>query len=251
MHLKEGLYCYLVPPEFDGTCLMKELWSDCVLTECGRHYERAVEECLRGGPTELNTEVQTFTMNASASAASSPSSTSSSSTPSNMAAHPRLIITFDGYWQQLHSVMTSLNERGYEWFKLAAASTAVEQPNDVGHCHEAIKSYYKGDSYRNSTYWEIPGYLKDFDITLTDAGMDSGGRKKSFEALCNLEVCLSKVCNIPMVREGLRLSRIYPVSTVWSVGTPFWLWYRWKTQNLNWKILNCILERLCDWYAET
>ena len=212
MQLKEGLYCYLVPPGFDGTRLMKELWNDCVLPECDRHYERAVEEFLRGGPTELNTGVQIFPMNASASATSS----SSSSTSSNTAARPRLIITFDGCWQQLHAVMTSLNakftERGYEAFKFAAASTMVEQPNDVGHCHKAIKTYYKGNSYRDSTDWEIPAYLKGFDVTLTEAGMDSGGRKTIFKALCHLEVCLSKVCTIPMVREGFRLSGIYPVN---------------------------------------
>lgn len=206
IQLKDGLYCYLVPTGFDGTHLMKEMWTDCVLPECDRHYERAVEELLRGGPTEINVADH----NASASATSSSSSSSSAAPP-----RPRSIVTFDGCWQQLHAVMTRLNakftERGYEGFKFAAASTMVEQPNDVGHCHKAIKFYYRGDKYRDSTEWEIPAYLKGFDTTLTDAGMDNGSQKTIFKALCHLELCLSKVCTIPMVKEGFRISGIYPV----------------------------------------
>ena len=204
IQLKDGLYCYLVPTGFDGTRLMKELWTDCVLPECDRHYEQAVEELLRGGPIEMNVADHSTT------GSSSSSSSSSAALP-----RPRLIVTFDGCWQQLHAVMTRLNakftERGYKGFKFAAASTMVEQPNDVGHCHKAIKSYYRGDKYRDSTDWEIPAYLKDFDTTLTNAGMDNGSQKTIFKALCHLELCLSKVCTIPMVKEGFRISGIYPV----------------------------------------
>ena len=193
---------------------MKELWTDCVLPECDRHYEQSVDEFLRGGPMEMKSGIHCFPANAPHSGATSSSSASSSSS-SEAPPRPRMIVTFDGCWQQLNAVMKRLNriftEKGYEGFKFAAASTMVEQPNDVGHCHKAIKCYYKGSSYRNSTDWEIPAYLKGFDTTLTDAGMDRGSQQTIFKALCHLELCLSKVCTIPMVREGFRLSGIYPL----------------------------------------
>lgn len=140
IQLKDGLYCYLVLTGFDGTHLMKEMLTDCVLPECDRHYERAVDELLRGGPIEMIVTDH----NASASATSSSSSSSSAAPP-----RPRSIVTFDGCWPQLHTMITRLNakfmERGYKGFKFAAASTMGEQPNDVGHCHKAIKFCYRGD----------------------------------------------------------------------------------------------------------
>ena len=162
---------------------------------------------------EMKSGIHCFPANAPHSGATSSSSASSSSS-SEAPPRPRMIVTFDGCWRQLNAVMKRLNristEKGYEGFKFAAASTMVEQPNDVGHCHKAIKCYYKGSSYRNSTDWEIPAYLKGFDTTLTDAGMDRGSQQTIFKALYHLELCLSKVCTIPMVREGFRLSGIYP-----------------------------------------
>ena len=213
MQLKDGLYCYLVPTGYDATSLMSDLWIDCVLPECDRHYEQAVEEVRRGGPTEMNIGAQPSS--ASTSACSSSSSSSSSASAARSEARLRSLLTFDGCWPQFHAVMTKLNrkfsERGFEGFKFAAASTMVEQPNDVGHCHKAIKCYYKGDKYRNSEDWETPAYLKGFDKTLTKAGLDSGSQRTIFKALCHLEACLSRVCTIPMVREGFRISGIYPV----------------------------------------
>ena len=141
-------------------------------------------------------------------------SSSSSSGSSAALLRPRLIVTFDGCWQQLHAVMTRPNakftEKGYEGLKFAAASTMVDQPNDVGHCYKAIKSYYRSDKYRDSRDWEIPAYLKDFNTTLTNAGMDNGSQKTIFKALCHLELCLSKV-ELCLVKEGFRISGIYPV----------------------------------------
>jgi hypothetical protein len=101
--------------------------------------------------------------------------------------------------------------RGYEGFKFAAASTMVEQPNDVGHIHKALKKQYKGKKYSALKKWEVPPYLIGFDKTLADAGMDSGSIKTYWKALCYLETCLSKVCTIPMVKEGFRISGIYPI----------------------------------------
>ena len=172
MQLKEGLYCYLVPTGYDATTLMKDLWIDCVLPECDRHYEHALDELTRRGPTEMHDGVHVSS--ASKSAPTSSSSSSSSSAVSSW----RSILTFDGCWPQLRAVMTRLNvkffERSYEGFKFAAASTMVEQPNDVGHCHKAIKCYHKSDKYRKCQVWEIPAYISGFDATLSDAGLDNG-----------------------------------------------------------------------------
>lgn len=136
--MKDGLYCYLVPTGFDGTQLMKELWTDCVLPECDRQYEQSVDEFLRGGPMEMKSGIHCFPANAPHSGATSSSSASSSSSR-EAPPRPRMIVTFDGCWQQLNAVMKRLNriftEKGYEGFKFAAASIMVEQPNDVGHCH--------------------------------------------------------------------------------------------------------------------
>lgn len=43
----------------------------------------------------------------------------------------------------LRNVNPILTMRGYEGFKFAAASTMVEQPNDVGLIHKDIKNLYK------------------------------------------------------------------------------------------------------------
>jgi hypothetical protein len=101
--------------------------------------------------------------------------------------------------------------RGYEGFKFAAASTMVEQPNDVGHIHKSLKTHYKGKKYSAIKTWEIPPYLIGFDRTLADAGMDSGSVRTYWKALCHLETYLNKVCTIPMVKEGFRISGIFPI----------------------------------------
>ena len=102
--------------------------------------------------------------------------------------------------------MTCLNDelsvRGYEGFKFAAASTMVGQPNDVGHCHKAIKAYYRGNKYNDSEAWEVPAYLVGFDSTLSNAGIDRGSVKSYWKALCHMETCLSKTCTIPMIKAG-------------------------------------------------
>ena len=66
MQLKEGLYCYPVPTEYDATTLMKDLWIDCVLPECDRHYEHAVDELTRRGPTEMHAGIHVSSASTSA-----------------------------------------------------------------------------------------------------------------------------------------------------------------------------------------
>ena len=110
--------------------------------------------------------------------------------------------------KRLNAEFTS---RGYEGYKFAAASTMVEQPNDVGHIHKSLKKHFKGKKYSSIKTWEVPPYLIGFDKTLADAGMDSGSLKTYWKALCHLETYLNKVCTIPMVKEGFRISGIYPI----------------------------------------
>lgn len=87
----------------------------------------------------------------------------------------------------------------------------VEQPNDVRHCHKAIKACYKGDKYNESKAWEVPAYLVGFDSTLSNAGIERGSIKLYWKALCHMEICLSKTCTIPMIKAGYIISEIYPV----------------------------------------
>ena len=101
--------------------------------------------------------------------------------------------------------------RGYEGFKFAAASTMVEQPNDVGHIHKSLKKQFKGKRYSAIKKWEVPPYLVGFDKVLADEGLDRGSLRTYWKALCHLETYLSKVCTIPMVKEGFRVSGIYPI----------------------------------------
>ena len=104
--------------------------------------------------------------------------------------------------KRLNAEFTS---RGYEGFK------RIEQPNDVGHIHKALKRLFKGKKYSKIKKWEVPPYLIGFDSTLADAGMDRGSIRTYWKALCHLETYLSKVCTIPMVKEGFRISGIYPI----------------------------------------
>ena len=109
------------------------------------------------------------------------------------------------------SLIGEFTKSGYEGFKFAAATTMVEQPNDVGHCHKAIKAFYKGKKYSEIHNWEIPAYLMGFDLKLAAAGMDSSSIKSYSKGLSLLETCLSKTCTIPMIKEGFKISGIYPV----------------------------------------
>ena len=128
---------------------------------------------------------------------------------------PRNVMTFDGAWQQVRSMMSDVNPelliRGYEGFKFAAASTMVQQPNDVGHMHKALKKCFTGKKYRESTF-TVPIYLQGFKETLRDHGLDTGSLATYWKALCSMERMLSRTCTIPMVCKGFQLSGIYPVN---------------------------------------
>lgn len=194
--LKPGLYCYLVPTTYSGTELMNRIWKECILPEADIHYQEAVREILEGGAMKihadplLNVPVERENI------------------------RPRSVFTFDGCWQQLNSMMTAINAeptaRGFEGFKFAAATTMIQQPNDVGHMHKAVKNFYRGKQYREKTV-EVPPYLRGFDITLSENGMEPSSVKTYIKALSYLETCLSKTCTIPMVREGFVISGVYPV----------------------------------------
>ena len=42
--IEDGLYCFLIPPNYDGTLLMKEMWTRAVLPETIARRARMYEE---------------------------------------------------------------------------------------------------------------------------------------------------------------------------------------------------------------
>ena len=54
--LKSGLYCYLVPTNYDGTDLMTKMWVEAVLPEGDIHYAEAVKEMYKRGVEEIRGE---------------------------------------------------------------------------------------------------------------------------------------------------------------------------------------------------
>ena len=71
--------------------------------------------------------------------------------------------------------------------------------------------HFKGKRYMLIKEWEVPAYLKEFDTIMKNEGMDSGSIQSYWKALCLLETCLSKTCTIPMIKEGYRISGLYPI----------------------------------------
>ena len=61
----------------------------------------------------------------------------------------KIIFTVDGCWQQIDATYKELNDRfnslGCECMKFAAASTMVQQPNDVGRMHCNMHAYYNSE----------------------------------------------------------------------------------------------------------
>lgn len=194
---KSGLYCYLVPTSHDGTDLMTKLWIESVLPEADIHYAEAMKEMRSGGIQEIGgVEAEHIFIGP-------------------QEPNPRNVMTYDGAWQQVRSMMTDVNPellvRSYEGFKFAAASTMVQQPNDVGHMHKALKKCFTGKKYRERTF-TVPIYLQGFKETLRDHGLDTGSLATYWKALCSMERMLSKTCTIPMVCKGFELSGIFPVN---------------------------------------
>jgi hypothetical protein len=111
--LKSGLYCYLVPTNYDGTDLMTKMWVEAVLPEGDIHYAEAVKEMYRKGVEEIR----------------GGESEGSSPNPRPDEPNPRNVFTFDGAWQQVHSMFTDVSEelsvRGFEGYKFAAAATMM------------------------------------------------------------------------------------------------------------------------------
>ena len=176
---------------------MTKLWTEAVLPEADIHYAEAVKEMRSVGVQEIRGDAADFFL-------IGPSTT-----------NPRNVMTFDGAWEQVNSMMTNVNTeltvRGYEGYKFAAASTMVQQPNDVGHMHKALKKCFKGKKYRESTF-TVPVYLEGFKETLRDHGLDTGSLATYWKSLCSMERMLSRTCTIPMVCKGFELSGIYPVN---------------------------------------
>jgi hypothetical protein len=121
-----------VPTNYDGTNLMTYMWVEAVLPEADVHYAEAVIEMFKEGVDEIGVVV----------------SSGAARTLRPGESKPRNVMTFDGACQQVHSMFEDVNEalsdRDFEGYKFAAASTMVQQPNDVGHMHKALKKCFKG-----------------------------------------------------------------------------------------------------------
>ena len=193
---------------------MTKLWLECVIPEADLHYAAALPESRHVGVQEITDYLSTLTSSSSSSSSSNSSSSSSSSNVQN-GDDPRNVFTYDGAWNQMQAMLRRVNPvlltKGYEGVKFAAASTMVEQPNDVGHIHKAIKNFFKNNRYRKSKQWSVPDNLWGFDDILTAAGLESASMHTYWKALCHMELCFSKTCTISMVKEGYRISGIFPV----------------------------------------
>ena len=229
-----------MPTSFDGSTLMTKMWIHSVIPEADIHYKAALKESRREGVEEIISPVQDDVEEIISDSpvqhwveeiisddpvqhgveeisSDHPVQHGVEEISSGSGSTQRTIFTFDGCWQQLHSIMTSLNgefkKKGYEGFKFAAASTMVEQPNDVGHCHKAIKLYFKTNTFRKLTSFEVPDNLWGFDEVMKAAGLEQASVHTYWKTLCHIELCLSKACTMPMVQKGYRLSGIYPINS--------------------------------------
>ena len=125
-----------------------------------------------------------------------------------------LIFTMDGCWAQVKSTFDDINDafnkEGYQGYKFAAASTMVQQPNDVGRMHCNIHSYYKSDTYARKEY-HVPKYMLPMRKILLESGLEASSFHTYWKALARLPECLTKCCQPSVVRDGYRIAGIWPV----------------------------------------
>ena len=119
-----------------------------------------------------------------------------------------LIFSMDGCWAQVKSTFDDknviLNKEGFQGFKFAAASTMVQQPNDVGRMH------YKSDLYGREEY-HVPKYMLLMRKILLESGLEVSSFHTYWKALARLPECLTRCCQPSVVRDGYRIAGIWPV----------------------------------------
>ena len=127
----------------------------------------------------------------------------------------KIIFTLDGCWEQMNAVMKNLNKdflkNDCEAFKFAAASTMVQQPNDVGRMHCNMHAYYKSNKYLTEDYFRIPKVMVPMKEILLHSGLDPASFRTYWKALASLPDCLVKSCAPEVVVDGFKKSGIWPI----------------------------------------
>ena len=125
-----------------------------------------------------------------------------------------LIFSMDGCWAQVKSTFDDtnviLNKEGFQGFKFAAASTMVQQSNDVGRMHCNIHRYYKSDLYAREEN-HVPKYMLPMRKILLESGLEVSSFHTYWKALARLPECLIRCCQPSVVRDGYRIAGIWPV----------------------------------------
>ena len=208
-----------MPTNQDDKVLMTKMWAKAVIPEAKVRVARIIAEILKGGsleelltPPEMLTppeqEVYTEEMIELIRQIS------------------RFIFTMDGCWAQLKATFEDINQlfnkEGFEGFKFAAASTMVQQPNDVGRMHSNIHAFYKSDAYARDDY-HVPNYMKPMEQILRDSGLQSSSFHTYWKALARLPECLLRSCQPTHVRDGFVRAGIWPVDhpQIMSGWTPW------------------------------
>ena len=116
----------------------------------------------------------------------------------------------------MHAVSTKLNKKfldlNCEGFKFAAASTMVQQPNDVGRMHSNIHAFYKSSKYLCEEVFRVPKVMAPMKIVLKGSGLDPASFRTYWKALCTLPDCLARSCAPEVVIDGFKKSGIWPVN---------------------------------------
>ena len=123
----------------------------------------------------------------------------------------KIYLTIDGCWEQMQNLKPDLVNFNCEAFKFAAASTMVQQPNDVGRMHCNIHAYYKSNKYLCEEEFRVPKVMIPMKEILLRSSLDPASFRTYWKALCLLPDCLVKSCAPDVVIDGYRKSGIWPI----------------------------------------
>lgn len=186
-----------MPTNQDDTVLMSKMWLKALIPEAKVRVARLTAEILQGGSLE---EMLTPPEN-TVDEIRIPTEEMIEKLKQLL----RFIVTMDGCWAQLKATFEDINElfnqEGFEGFKFAAASTMVQQPNDVGRMHSNIHAFYKSVAYARDDY-HVPNYMKPMEQILRDSGLQSSSFHTYWKALARSPECLLRSCQPTHVRDG-------------------------------------------------
>ena len=229
--IEDGLYCFLIPPNYDGTLLMKEMWTRAVLPETIARRARMYEEIRRSASfQEMSLPMREEEISAQIAKLIEECS--------------KWILTVDGCWQQIESFFRHLNRKlideNCEAYKFAAASTMCQQPNDVGRMHCNMHGYYKSAKYLTQTSFHVPFAMQPLRKMLLECGLDKASFTTYWTAICQLPDCLAKSYQPSTVRDGFRKSGIWPVDISLIMSG----WAGWSKVPLS--TAKIVIERIPD-----